>query len=150
MAGRSYARALSADDVEVLAPIDRAYAERYGLEPVATPGSLSFYARSGHAFVAVREDEVTGFVLAHAVWDGFRPVVQASRVAVADSEDAASRAALLAALTKSAYDAAVYDLLILQPGRDEAGKRALLEQRYQPSDTAVFRRALGSRGNPGG
>lgn len=149
MAERTFARPLTLDDEAVLVPIDAAYAARVGLEPVLTPGSVSFYARSDHSFVAVAVDRVTGFAVAHAVWNGTRPVVQVSRLAVAEAADDASREALLEALTKSAYDSAVYDLQVQHPQKDEAGLKALQTKNYKAADSALFERRLGSRGGKG-
>lgn len=150
MASRVYVRPL-ADAAEAEAAIratDAAYAERHGLEPALTRGSLSFYARSGHAFVAYADGEPSGFVLAHSVWSGERPVVQVSRLAAAEG-DAASRRALVEALTKSAYDAAVYDIEVLHPDADTAGAEAWTAQAYRAAGRTVYRRVLGSRGQRG-
>ena len=146
---RTHARPLTPDDEAVLAPIDAFYAEKTGLASVLTPGSVSFYARSGHSFVAVSAGEETGFILAHAVWDGTRPTVQVSRLAVANLGDDASREALLEALTKSAYDAAVYDLQVQHPQADEAGVKALQIKDYKAANITLFERVLGSRGQKG-
>ncbi len=145
MAGRLYARPLTLEDQEALAEIDERYALCFGLERVVTPGSLGFYARSGHAFVSCYDERPSGFVLAHAVWNGSRPVVQASRLALQDAEDAESRAALVEALTRSAYDAAVYDIHLFHPDGDGAGGAVLAKCSYQPTAQTLFVRVLGSR-----
>ena len=145
-AGRRYARALSPDDGAALASIDAAYAEEHGLEPALTPGSLSFYARSGHAFVACLDDAPQGFALAQAVWDGARPVLQASRLAAAGDAPAEVAALLLEALTRSAYDAAVYDLKLLVPETDERTRTALHAQGFRLERLLAYGRTLGSRG----
>ena len=144
----SFARPLDTEDEAALSPLDAAYAARFGLEPVVSAASLSFYARSGHAFVAVTDGDVRGFVLAHAVWNGARPVVQVSRLAAAEDDNAA-REALLDALTKSAYDAAVYDIQVLVPSDDSAVFGALESKRYTSKAVAVWERVLGSRGQGG-
>ena len=143
---RTHARPLTPDDEAVLAPIDAFYAEKMGLESVLSRGSVSFYSRSGHSFVSMTSAEVTGFILAHAVWNGTRPTVQVSRLAVADLGDDASREALLEALTKSAYDAAVYDLQVQHPQADEAGVKALQTKDYNTANITLYERVLGSRG----
>lgn len=151
MASRIYVRPLVADEAEAgaaLCALDAAYAKRHGLEPVLTPGSLSFYARSGHAFVAYADGAPSGFVLAQAVWSGERPVVQVSRLAAAEG-DAASCRVLVEALTKSAYDAAVYDIEVLHPDADAAGAEAWAAQAYRAAGRTVYRRVLGSRGRRG-
>ena len=82
-----HARPLTLDDEDVLAPLDAAYARRFGLEPLVSRASLSFYVRSGHAFVAVRAGREVGFAFAQAVWNGARPTVYLNRLAVADSDE---------------------------------------------------------------
>lgn len=149
MAERTHARPLTPDDEAALLPIDVAYAARVGVEPVLNKGSVSFYARSDHSFVAVRSGELTGFAVAHAVWNGTRPVVQVSRVAVEKAEDEVSLEALLEAVTKSAYDAAVYDIQVQHPHQDEAGRQALHTKNYKAADIMLFERRLGSRGGEG-
>ncbi len=152
-----FARPLTPDDEDVLAPLDAAYARRFGLEPLVSRASLSFYVRSGHAFVAVRAGREVGFAFAQAVWNGARPTVYLNRLAVADSDedpsdanadegDLDARLALVEAVTKSAYDAAVYDLQALLPAGDALGRRALGEKSYSLKDYVIFERVLGSRG----
>ncbi len=149
MAERTHARPLTPDDEAALVPIDVAYAARVGVEPVLSRGSVSFYARSDHSFVAVRGGDVTGFAVASAVWNGTRPTVQVSRVAVAEPNDVASLEALLEAVTKSAYDAAVYDVQVQHPQKDDAGHQALHTKHYKPADITLYERRLGSRGGKG-
>lgn len=141
-----HARPLTGDDRHELEPIDAAAAERAGQEPLVTAGSISFYARAGHAFVAVRDGRPAGFALAQAVWDGRRPVVRIRPLAVADVADDEAREALLEAVTKSAYDAAVYDLVIDAAEGD--GRTYALLQRvgWKPEPVRPFRLTLGSRG----
>ena len=149
-----FARPLTPDDEDVLAPLDAAYARRFGLEPLVSRASLSFYVRSGHAFVAVRSGREVGFAFAQAVWNGARPTVYVNRLAVMDPDDENSkgsgdlgaRLALVEAVTKSAYDAAVYDLQALLPAGDALGRKALTEKSYGLKDYVVFERTLGSRG----
>lgn len=146
---RTYVRPLTVEDGELLHEVDQQDARRYGLEPALTRGSLSFYARTGHAFVALRGDRPRGFVLAQAVWNGTRPTVVASRLAVLADDDEA-RAALVAALTKSAYDAAVYDLQVQLSRLDERTAQVLLSQQYRDLPLSLYGRALGSRGQQEG
>ncbi len=165
-------RAVERDDVGVLAPIDGAYAERHQTEPFVSSASLSLYGRSGHSFVVESPGGVLGFVLAQSVWTGARPVLRIARLAalepapretVADASagtDAAQATgadgaapervlALLAeAVTKSAYDAAVYDLEAVVPKSDAAGRAALEGADYTPRPARVYTRTLGSRGQP--
>lgn len=146
MASLTHARPLTQEDGELLFAIDQAYALELGLEPVLTRSSLNFYTRSGHAFVGVQESKVTGFVLAQSVWNGTRPTVYVNRLAVAALDDEASRLALLEAVTKSAYDAAVYDLQVQLPEEDSYGLKALHIKQYIRKPLATFERMLGSRG----
>lgn len=142
-------------DLDALAAIDGGYGARFGVEPVVNAASLRYFARSGHAFVAERvapdgTASCRGFVLAHAVWGGDRAAVQTSRLATAEAEESAVTAALLAALTKSAYDAGVYDLSVTLPRGDTALGDALAQATFQQDASVTFRRALGSRARNGG
>ena len=142
-----HARPLDADDAEALIAIDKAYAEAHGLEPSVTTASIRFFYRSGHAFSAVDDDgELHGFVLGHAIFDGERPTVRSTRVASVPPGDGAALRALLRALTKSAYDAGVYDLQIDVPRGDLAGSAALALESYVPRNVVAYGRTLGSRG----
>lgn len=145
----SFARPLTPEDDERLSAIDAAYAESLGLELMVSKASISFYARSGHAFVAITEGEESGFALAHAVWNGARPVVQVSRLAVSSAHATEAREALLEAVTKSAYDAAVYDIHVFVPGADEGAATALESKAYKTVPITVWQRILGSRGQGG-
>ena len=146
----TFARPLNPDDEETLGPLDKVYAEKFGLEPILTKSSVSFYVRTGHAFVAVRGGRAAGFVLAQAVWNGTRPTVYVNRLNVSGTEnieaDAEARAALLEAVTKSAYDAAVYDLQVQVPAADDGAASALAAKDYVLRPEHVYGRVLGSRG----
>lgn len=146
MATLTFARPLSPDDQDALEPLDASYAEHFGLEPVLTKSSVSFYVRTGHAFVAERGGETVGFVLAQAVWNGTRPTVYVNRLSVPDVTDSGAREALLEAVTKSAYDAAVYDLQVQVPEADDGAARALSAKSYALTPERVYGRVLGSRG----
>lgn len=146
MAEMTLIRSLSQEDFDELKTIDENYARQYALEPMLTLGSLNFYARTGHAFASLRAGHMTGFVLAQSVWNGFRPVLQLNRLAVADVNDKASQNALLEALTKSAYDAAVYDLQLLLPKADTQLLRLAENKDYRDASITVLERKLGSRG----
>ncbi len=141
-----FARPLTTDDLELVKPIDQAYALRFELEPAITKASLNFYSRSGHSFASVKAEGISGFVLAQAVWNGSRAVVQISRLAVKDLSDQESRLALIEAVTKSAYDSAVYEIQTQLVKTDELGCRAFDNKQYSPKDLVVLRRILGSRG----
>lgn len=138
-------RPLEVEDVDVLSSLDAAYAEQHGLDSRVTLASANFHARSGHSFVLEEDGVARGFVLAHAVWNGHRPIVRATRM-IAPDTDAAGRTILAESLTKSAYDAAVYDIEVEVPETDAALRSALDEQRYRSAPILLFRRTLGSRG----
>mgnify|MGYP000158392185 CR=1 FL=1 len=112
-----------------------------------TRGAVSFYERTGHAFLAEDDEGVRGFVLAQAVWDGVRPIVRMNRLVIAEPTDEEARNALLEALTKSAYDAAVYDLVAEVDGGDDAAQAWLEANAWQAQDVRLYERTLGSRGN---
>ena len=139
----TFARPLTPEDQEGLEPLAAAHAERYGLEPLLTKSSVSFYVRTGHAFVALRAGEVVGFVLAQAVWNGTRPTVYVNHLVAPEVE---AGEALLEAVTKSAYDAAVYDLQVQLPEGDAAAAQALEAKSYALLPERLYGRVLGSRG----
>ncbi len=134
-------RPVSADDLEALAPLDRAHAAKLGLEPAVTRGSLHFFARSGHSFVA--EDgtgEPLGFALAHSTWTGDDPGLRLERLVGAPE---AARA-LAEAVVKSAYDAGVYRLLAELPEGDDVGEGALEAAGFAARPARTYARRLGS------
>ncbi|MEJ2668262.1 MAG: DUF1999 family protein, partial [Deinococcales bacterium] len=59
--------------------------------------------------------------------------------------DGVALRALLKALTKSAYDAGIYDVRVELPADDVAGAAALGTEDYRPAPAAVYARQLGSR-----
>jgi len=134
-------------DLEALAALDAQYARRHGVATQVDRSSLAFYGRSGHAFVREDASGPLGFALAHAVWDGGRPVVRLSRL-VAVADDPAVLAALLEAVVKSAYDAGVYDLAADVPAGDAGAQAALRGAAFEPRPVVRFERVLGSRGAP--
>jgi hypothetical protein len=136
-------RALQPGDLPALAPIDDAFVARVGVAAMAERAVLTYYARSGHAFVRERAGEVTGFVLAHAVWDGAHPVVRVARVAARD-DDPETVVALIDGVVKSAYDAGVYRLVAEVPEIDRVTQEALRGVSFAPSPTLRFERRLGS------
>jgi len=141
----THARPLEPEDAPDVRAIDSAYARAYGLEPRTGEASLRFFARTGHAFVAVGKGGVRGYVLAQAVFDGERPTLFASRLASPPPGDPEALRALLRALTKSAYDAGVYDVRVELPAEDAAGAGALDAESYRPASASVYTRQLGSR-----
>lgn len=145
-----HAEPLAPEHAEALGPIDAAAAERVGREPMLSDGAMGFYARAGHAFVAVRDGEPCGFALAQAVWDGRRATLRLKPLAVADAADDEARAALLEAVTKSAYDAAVYDLVAEAAEADARAQSILEREGWRPEPVRTFRRTLGSRGATAG
>ncbi len=139
-------RPLDPDDLGRVQAVDAAAARATERPPVATRGAVSFYARTGHAFVAEDDGGVRGFALAQAVWDGTRPTVRLRTLAVAERSDAEARAALLEAVTKSGYDAAVYDLICELPEGDDDARDLLDAAGWTPEPVRLFGRTLGSRG----
>jgi hypothetical protein len=135
-------RPLNADDIDDLRPLDGEYSRRTGSEELVEPASLSFYERSGHAFVLEDGGTPRGFLLGQAIWDGRRPTVLVGRVVAPDE---AGRAALLDAVTKSAYDAGVYDLLLELPDAEAAAAPTLAACGYHPRESRLYGRVLGSR-----
>lgn len=101
--------------------------------------AIRFFARSGHSFVAEAEG-VRGFVLAQAIWQGDRATVLATRL-LADAPE--TYRALLAALEKSAYDAAAYEVALLADTGSPLAEAALA-QRFTPGPR-LYLRVLGSR-----
>lgn len=146
MSELTFARPLGPDDLDDLELLDNVYAERHGLERVVTRSSVGFYVRTGHAFVAVRGGVTVGFVFAQAVWNGTRPTVFVDRLGVRDGDDRGAYEALLEAVTKSAYDAAVYDLRVWVPEGDAGAAAALGVKQYRERSEKVYARTLGSRG----
>jgi hypothetical protein len=137
-------RPVDVDDLDALAPLDAAYAAEHAVAPVVGPAALAFYARSGHAFVAGPVAVPAGFVLAHAIWDGARPTVAIARLVAAPAAEGAVHRALVEAVVKSAYDAAVYDLTIDLPASDAAAAAAFAEP-WRERPVRRFERVLGSR-----
>lgn len=148
-------RPVTEDDLEALATIDAGYASTHTVEAIVSAASTRFFARSGHSFVAERVDTkgneaCVGFVFAHAVWRGDRAAVQTARLAVAEDAGTGPAEALVAALTKSAYDSGVYDLTVAPPTGDARLAEVLERATFHVVDVVTFARALGSRGAAGG
>jgi hypothetical protein len=148
-------RPVTEDDLAALATIDAGYASTHAVEALVNAASTRFFARSGHSFVAERVDvegtgACVGFVFAHAVWRGDRAAVQTARLAVAEGAGKGPGDALVAALTKSAYDAGVYDLTVAAPSSDASLAEALKGATFHEVDVVTFARTLGSRGAAGG
>lgn len=155
----AYARPLSIDDLDELLAIDVEYAAARGLEPLVSLASLHLYQRAGHAFVAHAGDETasaarresspaTGFVLAQAIWGGDRATVSVQRIALKREADETAALALVKALTKSAYDAGVYQLEVSLPAADVAARRAFESEQFVTLPNVVLARGLVSRAGP--
>lgn len=134
-------RTVSVEDEDPLRVLDEAYSARHDLEPVISVGSLNFFARSGHSFVAEEHGRPAGVVLGQAIWDGNRPFVLVDRLIGVQRV----REPLLEALTKSAYDAGVYDISVRVPVGDEEAMSALRESGYRAQRMVLYERVLGSR-----
>jgi hypothetical protein len=137
-------RAVESRDLAALQEIDAPYAARYAIPPLIERAVLAFYARSGHAFVRDRDGDLLGFAFAHAVWDGGRPTVRLTRLAAAGDDPEVLRG-LLEAVVKSAYDAAVYDIVAEAPAGDDAAAAALRSADFSARPVTRFERVLGSR-----
>jgi hypothetical protein len=137
-------RPVDGDDLAALQEIDASYAARRGVPPLIDRAVLTFYARSGHAFVRDRDGVLAGFAFGHAAWDGGRPTLRLTRVAAVD-DDAEALRALLEAIVKSAYDAAVYDIVADAPADDAAAAAALRAAAFEARPVVRFERVLGSR-----
>jgi hypothetical protein len=135
-------RPVEEGDLDDLRRLEADHARRLGIAPIVDRAVLAYYCRSGHAFVHQTADGTRGFVLAHAVWDGARPVLRIGRM-VGD-DDVLS--ALLEAVVRSAYDAAVYDLVAEAHERDESAQAALALRAFDPAPVLRYERTLGSRG----
>lgn len=136
-------RPLEDDDLDGVQRLDEPYAARFGLDPLVDRATLAYYRRSGHAFVHDDGGTLRGFVMAHAVWDGGRPVVRVGRMVGADEP---ALGAVLEALVRSAYDAAVYDLVAEVPPEDALGRDALERRAFESRPSVTYARTLGSRG----
>jgi Protein of unknown function (DUF1999) len=83
--------------------------------------SLRFYARSEHSFACIESvyadplepTSVYGFVLAQSVWMGDKAMVWISSLRIHHDAPAAVMPGLLHAVTKSAYDGAVYEIHLM-------------------------------------
>ena len=82
-----FAKVISQDDEDALAAVDQAYAAQYGVEPLIQRSSLSFFERTGHAFTVLHAGRVVGYVFAQAIFNGTRPTVFVSRLAVQVDDD---------------------------------------------------------------
>jgi hypothetical protein len=163
-------RPVETDDLADLAPLDAAYAARYGVDPLVGAAALSFFARTGHAFVAQaaggtaagppggtaggpagspvgavagaagERPRPVGMALAQAVWDGARPTVWLVRLI----GEAPARRALADAVVKSAYDAAVYTLVADVPGDDADLADLMADAGWRERPIRRFERTLGS------
>lgn len=145
MATQLRIRPITTEDHQQLLNIDTHYTQQAQLELVVTMASVRFFERSGHSFIAESDEGVHGFVLAQSVWNGQKPTVLVSRVALLDVTDDVVRGALLEAVTKSAYDAAVYDLLLLQSAHDARADAVLTDKQFSLLDVRLYGRVLGSR-----
>jgi hypothetical protein len=113
--------------------------------------SLKFYARSEHSFAAIDDPSsdptlVLGYVLAQSVWMGDKALVYVSSLRVHPAAPAGTLAGLLHAVTKSAYDGAVYEIHL--PCEKHLEPFAMKEG-YQETGLKHLIRVLGSRNTSG-
>ena len=142
----SVVRPLCTEDEGALIPIDLAYSTAYLVNTIIGRAQLSFYVRTGHAFVAEETGIVSGFILAHAIWDGARPSVRIRRV-VSSGNQSDVVAALLGAVIKSAYDSGVYNIELEIVLRDKTSLSVLADQGFEMRPVALYGRRLGSQGS---
>lgn len=142
-------------DLDVLTLLDERYARGHGLERLVSAGSLRFFGRTEHSFVAESGSgsgsHLLGFVFAQAVWSGERPQVLMQRLATSDAGvdpdlAAVASASLVKALVKSAYDSGVYDLVTRVPATDVALRDLLRTEAFFEDEQVTYVRLLGSRG----
>lgn len=135
------ARVLRSEDPAFDALPDR---EREG-RVRTSEAALRFYERSEHSFVADEDGEVVGAVFAQSVWQGDRPTVLVTRVWVDPAAPEGTAAGLLRVCTKSAYDAAIYEVhLPVTPDLEGAARETDFRR------TGVYAvRWLGTRGETG-
>lgn len=138
-------RPVSEDDLDAVVALEREHLARYPDRPLATAASLRYYGRSGHAFVAECSGRLLGFALGRSSWDGARASVTVERLAAADGADDAIDA-LLAAVTKSAYDAGTYRIEIRVASGDAALRARAGAEAFRPEPITLLSRTLGSRG----
>ncbi len=109
--------------------------------------SLKFYARSEHSFAAIDNPHqeptiVLGFVLAQSVWMGDKAIVYISSLRVHPDAPTGTLAGLLHAVTKSAYDGAVYEI---QMNSDKHLEAFATREGYVDTGLKYLTRILGSR-----
>lgn len=103
---------------------------------------VRFFARTHHSFLAEGEAPL-GFALAQALWQGEQATVLINRI---EGKSQEVLAGLIRAVTKSAYDAGVYEVALhVDPGR-ELLKEALLKEGFQVGPLVLAVRVLGTRG----
>ena len=117
-------RPFTQGDFEALAALDLATLRREDPDFDALPereregrgrtslAALRFFERSEHSFVAEAGAGLLGALFAQSVWQGDRPTVLVARVWLAAGAPPETGAALLRACTKSAYDAAIYEVYL--------------------------------------
>ena len=109
--------------------------------------SLKFYARSEHSFAAIDDPSleptvVLGFVLAQSVWMGDKAIVYISSLRVHPDAPTGTLAGLLHAVTKSAYDGAVYEIHLAS---DKHLESFAAREGYRDTGLKHLVRILGSR-----
>lgn len=109
--------------------------------------ALRFYARSEHSFVAIEAGSeepstVYGFVHAQSVWMGDKATVLVSSLRVHPDAPPGCLPGLLHCVTKSAYDGAVYEIVIEADAHLEA---IAVREGYKDTKQKHMVRILGSR-----
>ncbi len=143
-----HVRPLGVSDLWELTRLEAAQAGSAADAPYVNRGSLHYFGRSGHSFVAEGDDgSPVGFVLAHSTWQGAEPGLRLERLVTAAGPRAQAVASALAeAVVKSAYDAGVYRLSAESRSGDELVRDALEGAGFTLQDVVTYSRRLGSAG----
>lgn len=109
-------------------------------------GSLRFFSRTGHSFVALEAQNIQGYVLAQAVWQGERVTVLITRLV---ASEAAVYQQLLEGVVKSAYDAGVYEVALHLIPPNPPLQEALASTGFTLGPAVLASRRLGKAGTEG-
>jgi hypothetical protein len=111
-----------------------------------SPGSLRFFSRTGHSFLAQDAQGIQGYVLAQAVWQGERVTVLITRLV---ANEAAVYRQLLEGVVKSAYDAGVYEVALHLVPPNPPLQEALASTGFTMGPAVLASRRLGKAGAEG-
>jgi hypothetical protein len=128
--------------------------ERAGRLRTSLP-ALRFYSRSEHSFVSTPDlytnpeqpTLVYGFVLAQSIWMGDKPILWISSLRAHPDAPGGCLAGLLHAVTKSAYDSAVYEIHL---AADASLETLAHREGYKDAGLKHLVRYLGTRAETAG